>query len=102
MTLRLDVLLFIAALGGVSLFCRFGGYVLMRYVRFTPPIEAGLKAAPLAVMCAIVAPAAFRGGLLEWLALAAILIASRFFRNDLVTAMIGLAIVAGGRAFGTV
>jgi uncharacterized membrane protein len=98
MSLRMDVVLFILALGAVSVFCRFGGYLLMRYVRFSPAIEAGLRAAPLAVMCAIVAPAAVKGGLLEWMALAAILIASRFVRNDLITAMIGLTIVAVGRA----
>lgn len=51
---------------------RIGGYlVLSRFERLHPRVEAGLNAVPVAVLTALVAPAAMEGGPAEWLAMAA-------------------------------
>jgi len=66
----------------------------MRFVSITPPLEAALRATPLAVMVGIVVPAAARGSLPELAALVAILISMRMFGNDLVSSLIGVTTVA--------
>ena len=85
-------LLFIMAV--VSFSSRAGGFWLMRFVSITPPLEAALRATPLAVMVGIVVPAAARGSLPELAALVAILISMRMFGNDLVSSLIGVTTVA--------
>ncbi len=99
MNFRPEFLPLLAAMAAAAYFCRVGGFWLMRFVRVTPRVEAALKATPLAVMIGIVLPAAARGGPPEWLALAAIALVMRFWRNDVAAAMIGVAVVASLRSF---
>lgn len=78
--------------------CRVAGYWLMGLVKATPRMEAALRAAPLAVMVGIVAPAALRGGVAEWAGLAATISFAFWRRNEIVATLIGLAVVAALRA----
>jgi uncharacterized membrane protein len=94
MSVRPEFWLFLAVLAAASLFCRFGGFWLMRYVMTTPRLEAALKATPLAVMAGIVTPAAMVGSWPEWLALAATAAAMRLTGSDLGAALVGVAAVA--------
>lgn len=97
MTLRADLLPLLLALALASYACRVGGFWLMRFVMVTPRLRATLAAAPLAVMLGIVIPAALRGGIAEWVGLAATFIAMRFTGSDLVAMFCGIAAVALAR-----
>jgi branched chain amino acid efflux pump len=94
MTARPDILLAIALLGGVSLLCRFGGYFLMRYVKITPRVEAWLRAMPVALVGAIIGPAAVKGGMPEWLGLAVAALLMRWVGNEFLGCAAGIATVA--------
>jgi uncharacterized membrane protein len=98
MTVRPEFFAFIAVLAAASLLCRFGGFWVMRFVTITPRLEAALKATPLAVMVGLVTPAAIRGGAIEWVAIGVTAIAMKVTRNDLVSAVIGVTVVAVGRS----
>ncbi len=98
MSVRLEFLLFILALGCASLVCRLSGFWVMRFVYITPRVEAALKATPLAVMVGLVVPAAVRGGLVEIVALAVTALAIKITKSDLLSAVIGVAVVAIGRS----
>lgn len=97
MTLRLELLPLLLALTLASFACRAGGFWLMRYISVTPRLRAALGAAPLAVMVAIVTPAAARGDPPEILGLAVIALAMRVARSELVAAIAGVATVALAR-----
>ncbi len=63
MELRSDVLIIILAAAVATYLTRIGGYlVLSRFKNIPPRVEAGLDAVPIAVLTAIVAPAAATGG----------------------------------------
>jgi uncharacterized membrane protein len=94
MTVRPEFWVVLGALAAASLVCRFGGFWLMRYVPITPRLEAALKATPLAVMAGIVAPSVIQGSWPEWLGLAATACVMRIGGNDLVAAVVGVAVVA--------
>ena len=63
-------------------------------------VEAALRATPIAVMAGIVAVAALRGGPAEWIATAAVLVAMRITGNDIISAFVGVGLLAGLRAAG--
>jgi uncharacterized membrane protein len=92
-----DFLVTVLALAAASFFCRAGGFMAMRYVRITPRMQSALKAVPLAVMIGIVMPAASTGRVPELAALVAVGFAMRFSGNELLAAVAGLVVVAGGR-----
>jgi uncharacterized membrane protein len=97
MSIRLDLLPLLLAWALASFACRAAGFWLMRFVHVTPRLEAAMRAAPLAVMIGIVVPAAMRGGVAEWIALAVVAVALRVSRNDLVATLAGVAAVALAR-----
>jgi uncharacterized membrane protein len=97
MILRADFLLWLAALALAAFACRAGGFWLMRFVAITPRLEAALRAAPLAVMVGIVAPAALRGGVAEIGGLLAAVGVMRWRGNDLIATLAGVLAVAGLR-----
>jgi uncharacterized membrane protein len=99
MTIRPEFLLFVLIIGAASLACRFGGFWLMRFVPITPRLEAALRATPLAVMVGLVTPAALRGGIVEAAALVATGATMKLTGSDLFSAVVGVAVVAGGRAY---
>lgn len=88
----------LAVLAAVSYGCRAGGFWLMRYVPRAERLEAALGQAPMAVMIGIVAPALLRGGVPEFAGFAAVVVAMRVQRSDLLAALAGVAAVAIVRA----
>lgn len=84
----------LAALTVASYACRAGGFWLMRFIAVTPRVEAALRAAPLAVMVGVVAPAALRGGIAELFGLAVVGLAMWWRRNDVMAMLAGVAAVA--------
>ena len=92
-----DIALAVLVLAVASYACRAGGFLLMRFVPITPRIEAALRAVPLAVMVGIVTPSAASGRVPELAALAAVAIVMKRSGNELLAALAGLAVVAGGR-----
>ncbi len=92
-----DIALAVLALAVASYACRAGGFLLMRFVPITPRIEAALRAVPLAVMVGIVTPSAASGRVPELAALVAVAIVMKRSGNELLAALAGLAVVAGGR-----
>jgi uncharacterized membrane protein len=97
-SIRPEFLVFAGILGLASLVCRLGGFWVMRFVDITPRLEAALRATPLAVMVGLVTPAALRGGIVELTALVITALAMKATRSDLISAVIGVAVVALGRA----
>jgi uncharacterized membrane protein len=97
MNVRLDLLPLLLAWTLASFACRAAGFWLMRFVNVTPRFEAALRAAPLAVMVGIVAPAAVHGGPAEWLGLAVVAVTLKLSGNDLVATLTGVAAVAFAR-----
>ena len=87
-------------LAAASFACRIAGFWAMRFVPWSPRLNAALRATPLAVMAGIVATAAARGGLAEYVAVAVVLVVSRVVRSDLLAALSGVAAVAAIRALG--
>jgi uncharacterized membrane protein len=87
-------LIAVAAMALASYACRVGGYVLMGYIPITPRVQAALKAIPLGVMIGIVTPAVAAGRVPEIAGLAAVVVAMKLTRNDLVAALGGAAVVA--------
>lgn len=98
MTTVADKFVLLLALGLATYACRAAGYWLMGLVQATPRVEAAMKAAPLAVMIGIVAPAALRGSIPEAAGLAATVAIMAWRRNDLVAALAGMVMVAMLRA----
>lgn len=100
MTLDPHTLGIILAMTAAALFCRYAGFAFMRFVPLTPRVRAGLGTIPLAVLLALVLPAALRGGVAELLAIAATaaLVLLRF--NELVGILVGMAVVAVARTAG--
>ncbi|MCX5497166.1 AzlD domain-containing protein [Kaistia dalseonensis] len=77
---------------------RISGFFLMRFVAVTPRVEAWLKALPLAIMGAILAPIAMHGGPAEYAGFAATIAVFLWRRNDIIAALAGMAAVAAMRA----
>ncbi len=91
--------LLLAVMAGAAIFCRFGGYLAMRYLPVTPRLEAALRATPAAVMGAIGAIAVANGGAIEALALAAAVVLTLVIGQDAVGALLAVALAAVARLF---
>lgn len=98
MSLAPDVLLAILLMALATYLCRAGGFFLMRFVRITPRVEAGLKALPIALMGAVLGPIAFNGGPPEWVGLVVAVVAMRLAGNEFLAVIGGMAAVALLRA----
>lgn len=94
MSIRPEFWLFLAVVATVAYACRAGGFFLMRYVPRTARLDVALRATPLAVMIGITAPAALRGGIAEWVAMAVAITLARLTGRDITAALIGVAAVA--------
>jgi len=81
----------------VTYACRVGGFWAMRYVPLSGPVRGWLAGIPMAVMGAVLAPAALSGGPPEWAGLAVTFAAMKATNNDLVAVGAGIAVVALGR-----
>ena len=94
MPARIDVLTAILVVGVVSYACRAGGYLLMRYVRVTPRVEAWLQAIPIAIVGAVLGPIAANGGPPEWAGLAAAALVMRWLKSDFASILAAVVAVA--------
>ena len=90
-----DKFLLFVCLALATYTCRAAGFWLMGLVKPTPRIEAALKAAPLAVMIGIVAPAALRGGIPETAGLLTAIGLTLLRRSELFATLAALVVVAG-------
>lgn len=90
----------LAVMTAAALICRMAGYMAMRFQPDSPRLDAALKATPLAVMAGITAQALAAGGLVEALALAAVVGLSLWTRRDVSAAIAGVGLVALLRAVG--
>jgi uncharacterized membrane protein len=100
MTLDAAFVPLLLIMAAASFLCRASGFWLMRFVSVTPRVQAALNATPLAVMVGIVAPAAARGNIPEIAGLGAVFIAVRLNADDVLAAILGVAVLAGLRAAG--
>jgi uncharacterized membrane protein len=91
---RPEILAAILMVGLASYLCRAGGFFLMRYVRVTPRVEAGLQAIPMAIVGAILGPVAANGGPAEWVGLAAAAGLMRATGSDFISIVGAVAAVA--------
>ena len=88
-------------MAGAAIFCRFAGYVAMRYLPTSPRIDAALRATPVSVMAGIAAIAVMNGSLTDALALLAAVALTFVLGNDVAAALIAVALAAIMRfAFG--
>ncbi|MEZ5798020.1 MAG: AzlD domain-containing protein [Paracoccaceae bacterium] len=98
MTPSLPVML--AVMAAAALFCRFAGFLAMRFLPPSARLDAALRATPLAVMSGITAQALAAGGLVEALALGSAILLSLWTRNDVGAAVAAVAVAAILRALG--
>jgi len=89
MELRLDVLLAILGMAGVTYVCRAGGYAVLRTFRPPPFIDAMLRHLPGALFMAYVTPPLVAGSVPSWIGAVAVV------GVQLATRNLGLAICAG-------
>jgi|APEBP8051073178_1049388.scaffolds.fasta_scaffold00082_20 uncharacterized membrane protein len=89
------VLLLVMA--AAALFCRYAGYIAMRYLPKSPRIEAALRATPVSVMAGIAAIAVVQGGVTDAVALAAAVGLTFLLGNDVAAALLAVALAAGLR-----
>ena len=92
--------LIIILAGVVTYVTRFSGYfVLSRFKRIHPRVEAALEAVPAAVLVTIVLPPLTNNGPLEIVAMVVALAAS--LRLSAISVLgLGMVVVVGGRALG--
>ena len=90
----------LAVMTAAALFCRFAGFLAMRFLPPSARLDAALKATPLAVMAGITAQALAAGGLVEVLALGSAVALSVATRNDVGAAVASVGGAAGLRALG--
>lgn len=92
MTDNFPILLLVMA--AAALTCRVAGFVLMRFVPASPRVEAALRATPLSVMAGITVLALAEGGTAEAIALGSVVALTILLGNDVVAALLGVAVVA--------
>ncbi|MGL5446863.1 MAG: AzlD family protein [Rhabdaerophilum sp.] len=95
-----DFIVLLMAMALASYGCRVTGFLAMRYVTITPRLEAALRATPLSVMAGIVTVAAIRGGPAEWIASSAVMLAMYVTGRDVISALLGVAVIAFVRWIG--
>lgn len=74
--------------------CRVGGFLMMAYLPASPRLEAALRATPVSVMAGITALALAGGQVADALALGAVVLLTVLTRNDVLSAILGVVIVA--------
>ncbi|CAA9540203.1 MAG: hypothetical protein AVDCRST_MAG49-770 [uncultured Thermomicrobiales bacterium] len=100
--MRVDGLILAAIVGmaAVTYATRAGGLWLIGRVRPSPRLEAGLRAAPGAVLAAIVVPTVLAAGVAGLAAMLAVVLTAVRTRSPLLAAAVGVAVVWAVRARG--
>jgi uncharacterized membrane protein len=83
----------------VAFACRAGGFFVMRFLPPSERLDAALRGTPLAVMGGIVALTLVRGGVSELIATAAVVAAMFVTRNEVLSALVGVGVIAALRAY---
>ncbi|MBM3571293.1 MAG: hypothetical protein FJX52_02885 [Alphaproteobacteria bacterium] len=91
------VLLALFGMGAVTYATRVGGFWLMRFVTISPRVEAALRAIPISVMTAGLAPMALASGPAEALGYVVAIVLMVIVRFDILAAFGGVAAVALAR-----
>lgn len=81
-------------MAGAAIFCRFAGFVAMRYLPDSPRLDAALRATPVAVMAGIAVLAAVHGSISDMVALAAAVALTFLIGNDVAAALIAVVLAA--------
>jgi uncharacterized membrane protein len=89
----------ILAMAAVTYLCRISGYGLMGFVPLTPAVRRGLAALPGSIVLATLVPLIEKSGLAAAVAIVAAVIAMILTRREFVALIVGLAVVAGLRAY---
>ena len=87
MNLDPQLLLTVLGMGAVTYATRIGGYALLRRFPVQGRIKAGLEAVPIAILTAIIAPAALAAGPAD--ALAAVITVLLALRFPVLVSMVG-------------
>lgn len=95
--MRPEVLAAILAMALVTYATRAGGYWLMGAVSPSPRVVTALRAAPGALLVAMIAPKALAGGPAEIVSVAITALAMALSRNELVAIAAGVAAIAALR-----
>lgn len=77
--------------------CRVGGFLMMAYLPASLRLEAALRATPVSVMAGITALALAGGQVADALALGGVVVLTVVMRNDVLSALLGVVIVAALR-----
>ncbi len=89
--------LMLAVMAGAALFCRYAGYIAMRWIPATPRVEAALRATPMAVMAGIAANAVAAGSVTDAVALAAAAGLVVVMGSDVAAALVAVGLAAAMR-----
>ncbi|MGQ0565828.1 MAG: AzlD domain-containing protein [Gemmobacter sp.] len=84
-------------MAAAALACRLGGFLVMAWLPGSLRLEAALRATPVSVMAGITALALAGGQVAEAMALGAVVALTVVTRNDVMSAVAGVAIVAALR-----
>ena len=87
MNLDPQLLLTVLGMGAVTYATRIGGYALLRQFPVRGRVKAGLEAVPIAILTAIIAPAALAAGPAD--ALAAVITVLLALRSPVLVSMVG-------------
>jgi uncharacterized membrane protein len=90
----------ILAMALATYLCRVSGVVLMGFLPLTPAVRRGLAALPGSIIVATVLPVVERLGISAGIALVAAIACMALFRNQLLTLVVGMGVVALARAAG--
>ncbi len=93
-----DVTLAILGMGIATYLCRAGGFAAMGFVPLTRRVQSFLKAIPMAVLAAILAPYLLHSGPPEYAGVAAAATAQRMTGNDFLGVFAGVGTVVLFRA----
>jgi uncharacterized membrane protein len=88
----------LVVMAAVAFACRAGGFFIMRFLPPSERLDAALRGTPLAVMSGILSLTLVRGGAAELAATGVVVAAMFVTRNEIVSALIGVAAIATMRA----
>jgi uncharacterized membrane protein len=93
-------LIAILAMAAATYLMRISGYALMSRVPVTPLLQRMLDALPGCVITATIVPVLIRSGAPAWLAVAVVVVAMAWRRNEVLAIALGMGVVMALRAGG--
>lgn len=96
----IDYVLLVAGMAAATAFTRLSGYWIVARMEPGLRLRRFLETAPQTVFAAMIAPALWQGGPVEWLGAVATVIAMKVSGNLAIALIAGVGTVAGLRALG--